>query len=102
VLVVSAAILEEYFEVLDRVAAKIGRTDLASHWKTSLFDHAEMVTRTYSYDDCRDPDDAMFVECAVSGGAQYLVSGDDDLLVLGKVADVSIVTATRFVEKLKL
>ncbi len=44
VLVVTAAILEEYFEVLDRVAAKIGRTVLASHWKTFLFDHAEMVT----------------------------------------------------------
>ena len=101
-LLVSAAILEEYFEVIDRIASKVGRIDLATRWKAALFEHSVLIKPTYVYDECRDPDDAMFVECAVSGGAQYLVSGDDDLLVLGKVADVSIVTATRFVEKLKL
>ena len=44
VLLVTDAILDEYFEVLDRIAAKIGRPDLAGHWKALLFDHAEMVT----------------------------------------------------------
>lgn len=102
VLVVSAAILEEYFEVLDRVAAKIGRTDLASHWKTSLFDHAEMVTPTYDYDGCRDPDDAMFVECAVSAEASCIVSGDDDLLTLGMVENVDILTPSQFLGRLSL
>jgi len=97
-LVVTAAILEEYFEVLDRVAARIGRTDLASHWKTSLFDHAEMVTPTYDYDGCRDPDDAMFVECAVSGGASHIVSGDDDLLTLKSVEDVVVLTPAQFLD----
>ena len=44
----------------------------------------------------------MFVECAVSGGVQYLVSGDEDLLVLGRVQDVNILTPAQFVEILKI
>lgn len=102
VLVVSAKILEEYFEVLDRIAAKMKREDLAARWKTPIFEHCEMVTPTCKYGDCRDPDDTMFVECAVSGGVQYLVSGDEDLLVLGRVQDVNILTPAQFVEILKI
>ena len=30
----------------------------------------------------RDPDDNMVLECAIEGKAQYIVSGDKDLLVL--------------------
>ncbi len=42
-LLVTKPILEEYFEIIDRIAAKVGRTDLATIWKTSLFDHAKMI-----------------------------------------------------------
>ena len=101
-LLVTPSILEEYFEVIDRIAAKSGRTELAMRWKTTLFDHAEMVKATYRYDDCRDPDDAMFVECAVSAGASYIVSGDDDLLTLENVQDIAIVTPAQFLEYLKV
>ena len=30
----------------------------------------------------RDPDDNMVLECAIEGKAQYIVTGDKDLLVL--------------------
>jgi uncharacterized protein len=98
VLLVTAEILEEYFEVIDRIAAQCDRTDLAGRWKPLLFDHVEMVRGTYHYDECRDPDDAMFVECAVSGGASYIVSGDDDLLELRKVEGIDILTPVQFLE----
>jgi uncharacterized protein len=32
---------------------------------------------------CRDPNDDMFLECAARAHADYLISGDKDLLVLG-------------------
>ena len=101
-LLVTAGILEEYFEVIDRVAPKCGRTDLATRWKASLFDHAEMVKATYRYEGCRDPDDAVFVECAVSAGASYIVSGDGDLLTLGSVEGVEILSPTQFLGRLKV
>jgi len=100
-LLVTPDILEEYFEVIDRIAAKSGRGDLATRWKTALFDHADIVKVTYGYNDCRDPDDAMFVECAVSAGASYIVSGDGDLLTLGSVEDVVVLTPAQFLQCLE-
>ncbi|MBK8664984.1 MAG: putative toxin-antitoxin system toxin component, PIN family [Burkholderiales bacterium] len=38
----------------------------------------------------RDPDDDAFIHAAIEGRASWLVSGDDDLLVLVQVGDVEI------------
>lgn len=46
----------------------------------------------------RDPDDNIFLECAVDGRAQYLVSGDDHLLDLGSFRDVTVVSPATFLE----
>lgn len=44
-----------------------------------------------------DPDDDMVLECAVAGGADYIVSGDKrHLLALGSYQGIPIVTAARF------
>jgi putative PIN family toxin of toxin-antitoxin system len=44
----------------------------------------------------RDPKDDKFVACGLSGDAEYLVSYDDDLLVLGAVGDMKIGTPEAF------
>jgi predicted nucleic acid-binding protein len=36
----------------------------------------------------RDPDDNMVLECAIEGKAQYIVTGDKDLLVLKVFRDI--------------
>lgn len=46
----------------------------------------------------RDPKDDPVVACAVEGQADYIVSGDQDLLVLGEYEGVQVVTPRRFVE----
>lgn len=38
----------------------------------------------------RDPDDDAFIHAAIEGVAAWLVNGDDDLLVLGRVESVRI------------
>ena len=43
-----------------------------------------------------DPADNRYVECAVEGDANYLVSGDNHLLKLGVYEDVLIVTPRNF------
>jgi putative PIN family toxin of toxin-antitoxin system len=40
----------------------------------------------------RDPKDDKFVACAIIGNAQYLVSVDEDILVLQQVGSVQMVT----------
>ncbi len=50
---------------------------------------------------CRDPDDDAIIACAVAGGADVIVSGDDDLLALERVGDVSIVSLSGVAELLE-
>jgi predicted nucleic acid-binding protein len=45
---------------------------------------------------CRDPDDDYLLGCAAARGADYVVTGDDDLLVVGRYRDVAIVNAREF------
>lgn len=44
----------------------------------------------------RDPDDDKFLECAVAGGADYIVSAGADLLSLGEVQSTPIVEPPMF------
>ncbi len=48
-----------------------------------------------------DPEDDKFVECAVSGGADYIVSGDRHLLKLGYYRGVRILSAGEFLALLE-
>jgi hypothetical protein len=48
VLCASQGIMEEYFEVLDRVGARMNRRDLSARWKAYLFEHIEVVESTVS------------------------------------------------------
>jgi len=44
----------------------------------------------------RDPDDDHVLGCAVAAGAQFLITGDKDLLALHPFGRVAIVTPARF------
>ena len=43
-----------------------------------------------------DPDDDVFIHCAIAAGASYLVSGDRHLLDLSEYADIPILTVREF------
>ena len=45
---------------------------------------------------CRDPNDDMILECAVVSGAQCIVTGDKDLLVLGSFQGIQLVTPAQY------
>jgi uncharacterized protein len=46
---------------------------------------------------CRDPNDDMFLECAVRAHAGLLIAGDKDLLVLGSYRGIPIITPAEYV-----
>ena len=50
---------------------------------------------------CRDPDDDWVIACAVAGEAALIVSGDRDLLDLEQVGDIPILSASRFLTRLR-
>ena len=50
---------------------------------------------------CRDPDDDWVIACAVIGEADYIVSGDRDLLSLERVGEIPILSAAQFLAALE-
>ena len=48
---------------------------------------------------CRDPADDKFLSCAVAAAADYIVSGDRDLLDLVSFRNIPIISAGAFLKK---
>ena len=59
---------------------------------------AELVTITERIAACRDPTDDKFLELAVNGHADLIVTGDGDLLALNPFREIPIVTPAAFVQ----
>jgi hypothetical protein len=49
---------------------------------------------------CRDPQDNIFLECALAGHADFIISGDPDLLVLHPFQNISIINPKEFILKI--
>ena len=94
----SLATEEQLFEVVARPYFT-SLIDLDTRaWLKKLMADAELVTITERIAACRDPTDDKFLELAVSGHADLIVSGDADLLALNPFRGVPIVTPAAFVQ----
>jgi len=98
----SDELFEEVAEVLQRPKFKkyFSQNDIAElisliHLKT------EFVEIRERFEDCRDPKDNFLLDLCVSGNADYLLTGDDDLLVLNPFRDVQIISYRNFREILQ-
>ena len=92
----SAATERQLFDVLARpyFASLIGRETLV--WLQRLMSSAELVAITQRITACRDPTDDKFLELAVNGRAELIISGDADLLVLNPFRGIPIVTPAAY------
>jgi len=48
---------------------------------------------------CRDPKDNMYLELALSGKANCIITGDNDLLILDPFRDIRIITPKEFLDQ---
>jgi putative PIN family toxin of toxin-antitoxin system len=94
----SLATEQQLFEVVKRprLASLIDPETQA--WLKKLMAAAELVTITDRIAACSDPTDDKFLELAVNGHADLIVSGDGDLLALNPFRDIPIVTPAAFVQ----
>ena len=72
----------------DRHAHRASRREFFAFISATL----RIVSIRRSVQVCRDPDDDKFLEVAVNGGAEWIVTGDADLLALHPFEDIMIVT----------
>jgi uncharacterized protein len=74
-LYVSAAILEEYAEVLARPELRI-RKGLRQQLLQQIKNHSHLIEPSRRLEVTGDPDDNKFVECADAARADYLITGN--------------------------
>jgi predicted nucleic acid-binding protein len=65
----------------------------------ALVQRAEQVEVKEVVTACRDPQDNKFLELALSGKANHVITGDADLLALNPFRGIFIVTAQDYLRK---
>lgn len=101
-LLVSVATLDELVVTLlaDKFDDYVPRNDRAAALER-LFPLVEIVEAVRIVRACRDPRDDKFLEVAVNGSADTLITGDKDLLVLHPFMGVNILTPAAYLEDIR-
>ncbi len=72
----------------------------SSEFLGSLVEIAQWVKILETVQACRDPKDDAFLELAVNGQTEYLITGDKDLLVLHPFEETKILSTKDFIDTL--
>jgi putative PIN family toxin of toxin-antitoxin system len=102
ILIFSNELLDEFIEVAKRPKMRkyFSQNDLENILE-SVHKFAEFVDVKSEVMLCRDKKDNFLLSLCIDGKADYLLTGDADLLLLKKVKKCSIITIKIFFEKLK-
>jgi putative PIN family toxin of toxin-antitoxin system len=94
----SAATEQQLLEVLARPYIAAATISALREGVARMLAAAELVSINERIAACRDPTDDKFLELAVNGRADLIVSGDADLLALNPFREIPIVTPAAFVQ----
>ena len=92
-------------ELIDELNATINKPKLRKHFGTnplnemllSIQDFSELIPVHSKIKVCRDPKDNFLVELAYDGKADYILTGDNDLLVLKKFKKIKIISLSDYI-----
>lgn len=93
--IASPNILDEYKEVLDRRKFRLTQ-EVKDGWLNLLDATLTLVEVDTTVNFPVDPDDAMFLSCAIAGDADFLITGDSDLFQAESLLNVAVVTVSTF------
>lgn len=94
--------LEEFLSVVNRPKFKkyFSKADIEELY--DLFDfYGETIDVSSSVDLCRDSKDNFLLSLAKDSKADYLITGDKDLLDLKKISKTKIITITDYLKMIK-
>src|SRR5262245_14509364 len=95
-LIVTDSIAREYLDVINRPKFKIPQSEIIA-MSDYLLQLGEFVTSTKGiHIIVADPTDDKFLEAAIAGKVDFIVSGDNHLLELKSFRDIPIITAKEF------
>lgn len=99
ILVFSQELLDEFLEVARRPKFRrfFSNTDIEELLET-IDEYADFVKVQTQIEICRDPKDNFLLSLSVDGNADYLLTGDKDLLELTKFGKTTIITISDFLQ----
>jgi putative PIN family toxin of toxin-antitoxin system len=93
----SREILDEYLRVLSYPKFALSEAEIKELIQEEILPFAEVVKPKRRLRVVRrDPSDNKFLECAVAGKADVIISGDKDLLSLGRYRQIRIQSPAQF------
>jgi len=98
-LVSSLPIIEELIRILLSFKIPLDPEDI-SWWESLILEKSILVIPTEKVDVVKDPEDNKFIEAALEGKVDYIVSQDKHLLVLKEYNDIKIVNPDEFLKLL--
>lgn len=98
-LVVSEDILSEYVEIASRLHKSYPQIDFIP-WIEFIRQNATNIDVRGPYKSvCDDPDDDMFIACALASEAKLICSGDRHLLAVDGYQGIEILPPRQFIQK---
>jgi len=98
-IVLSKHILVEYQRVADELSLKYPQIDITPIIELVTIHGQFIDTEGIDISICEDPDDDKFIECAIAGKCNIIVSGDTHLLKLKEYKSVKIIKPRDLIEK---
>lgn len=95
----SAETFVEWEEKIPLAASLFNNLPVYVRYRRLIIKRAMFVRPQEHVTVCRDPKDNQFLDVAVASNAQFLVTGDKDLLSLKKFRTTRILTPRRFLEE---
>jgi putative PIN family toxin of toxin-antitoxin system len=100
IILLSDAVIDELIKVMKR--DKFDRylsLNIREMLLDNLIELADKITIKETITDCRDAKDNKYLELAISGNAQYIITADNDLLVLNPFREIEIIKPDQFLAK---
>lgn len=98
-IVLSKQILDEYQRVAKALSSKFPTVDILPIIELITI-HGQCVdTQGFDISVCEDPDDNKFIECAIAGKCNIIISGDKHLLKLAGYQGIMVLNPRDFAEQ---
>jgi uncharacterized protein len=102
-ILLSLGLLEEISKVLVRDKFKrYFRTRSRDELLQTLSLRASLIDISVTVNQCRDPKDNHILELAISGNANYIISGDRDLLTMNPFQGITIISVEQFLRSINI
>jgi hypothetical protein len=92
----SAVLLRDKFSALGSIKERLDLLDRLLSLDHVIVISPQLKTEVIT----EDPKDNIFLECAVAGGCEFIISGDQHLLQVKDYNSIKIVTAREFINKM--